>query len=79
VCLKENKRTKLPFSHLQNFLTTKPTDNPVFKSVDDSYKWLNIAIDYGVFNTEQIHHYNDPFGIVTFLSLNPVSKFIKKG
>jgi len=80
--LKERGKTKIAFSQLKDFFLKNPPDSPIFKSADDSTKWLNIAIEYGIYLTEQVPHYENPSWIVTLLSLNKdnsfVSSFLRK-
>lgn len=58
--LEEKKETKVAFSQLQDFFLRNPTNNPIFKSVEDSNKWLNVAIQYGIYDEEERvpHHKN---------------------
>ena len=68
--LKEKKKTKVAFSQLRDFFLSNPTNNPIFKSVEDSNKWLSVAINYGIYHEEQVPHHKDPSWTVNLLSLN---------
>ncbi|WP_156469366.1 hypothetical protein [Candidatus Desulfofervidus auxilii] len=76
VYLKERGKTKIAFSQLKDFFLKNPPDGSIFKSADDSTKWLSIAIEYGIYLTEQVPHYKNPSWIVTLLSLNKDSSFV---
>lgn len=69
--LEEKKETKVAFSQLCDYFLSNPTNNPIFKSVEDSNKWLEVAIKYGIYDEEeQVPHRKDPSWIVNLLSLN---------
>jgi len=50
--LKERKKTRVAFSQLRDFFLSNPTNNPSFKSVEDSNTWLRVAIKYGIYHEE---------------------------
>ncbi|RKY84653.1 hypothetical protein DRQ11_11255 [candidate division KSB1 bacterium] len=52
VYLKERGKTKVAFSQLRDFFLENPLDGSIFKSADDSTKWLSIAIECGIYLTE---------------------------
>ena len=68
--LKEKKKTKVAFSQLRDFFLNNPTNNPIFKSVEDANTWLSVAIKYGIYHEEQVPHRKDPSWTVNQLSLN---------
>ena len=68
--LEEKKKTKVAFSQLRNFFLSNPTNSPIFKSVEDSNKWLSVAIEYGIYHEEQVPHHKNPSWTVNLLSLS---------
>ena len=51
--LEEKKKTEVAFSQLRDYFLSNPTNNPIFKSVEDSNKWLEVAIRYGIYDEEE--------------------------
>ena len=68
--LEEKKKTRVASNQLRDFFLSNPTNNPIFKSVEDSNKWLSVAIKYGIYHEEQVPYYKDPSWTVNLLSLN---------
>ncbi|MGB3458730.1 MAG: hypothetical protein WBB08_05430 [Halobacteriota archaeon] len=78
--LEEKKKTKVAFSQLRDFFLSNPTNNSIFKSVEDSNKWLSVAIEYGIYHEEQVPHHKNPSWTVNLLSLSEdTSLFLPSG
>ncbi len=73
--LEEKKKNKVAFSQLRDFFLSNPTSDPIFKSKDDATSWLSIAIEYEIYNEEQVPHFRDPSRTVNLLSLNKDNRF----
>lgn len=79
----ETKKNKVAFGKLRDFFMGNDlTGFAIFKSINDSNKWLNKAIEYGIYHIDQVPHYRNPSVKVNLLSLNTenelVSSFLKK-
>jgi hypothetical protein len=70
-------RKRVSFSQLRDYFLKNPTDNPLFKSVDISTQWLNIAIKNGIYREKQVPHKRNPSRKVNLLSLNMNNQFVK--
>ncbi|MDP3112316.1 MAG: hypothetical protein Q8M71_09465 [Thermodesulfovibrionales bacterium] len=68
--LKKKRWKEITFSYLRDYFLSNPPDNPIFSNVNDSQRWLNIAMQYGIYSYRETPHPKDPDGVVTWLSLN---------
>ena len=68
--LDEKKEIKVAFGQLRDFFLNNPTNNPIFKSVEDSNMWINLAIKHGIYHVKQVPHRRNPSWKVNLLSLN---------
>lgn len=69
-------RKGVSFSQLRDYFLNNPTGNPLFKSVDISTQWLNIAIKNGIYREKQVPHKRNPSRKVNLLSLNMNNQFV---
>ncbi|OGH05454.1 MAG: hypothetical protein A2W22_00030 [Candidatus Levybacteria bacterium RBG_16_35_11] len=68
--LKRKGCKEIRFSSLRDYFLSNPPDNPIFSNVNDSQRWINIAMQYGIYSYRETSHPKDPNGVVTWLSLN---------
>lgn len=68
--LKRKGWKEISFSSLRDYFLSNPHDNPLFKDVNDSQRWINIAMQYGIYSYREAPHSKYPDGVVTWLSLN---------
>jgi hypothetical protein len=68
--LDEKKKTQVAFGQLRDFFLNNPINSPIFKSLEDSNKWLTMAIKEGIYNVEEVPHHRNPSWKVNLLSLN---------
>lgn len=69
-CLKKKGETEIKFGYLRNYFLSNPRHNPLFKNINDSQRWIKIAMQYGIYSYRESPHPEDPDGVVAWLSLN---------
>lgn len=69
-CLKKKGWEEITFSYLRNYFLSNPLNNPLFRNVDDSQRWINIAMEHGIYSYRETLYSKDPDSVVTWLFLN---------
>ena len=77
IYLNEMNKNKVAFGKLRDFfMTNDPTGFGIFKSINDSNRWLNRAIEYRIYHVDQVPHHQNPSVKVNLLSLNTENEFV---